>query len=133
MAKILIAGNQAVVKSALKVDDIELLKKRNPDALELKDDKKNVTFMVDLGSKSSISKCGVVFNGSEPGTGAAVLSMEIPASVTTEEGVKKWVIDEIGLTIVKLNEVEEQLVEGLAKVEGENNSIEENITFVGQE
>lgn len=134
MAKILIAGNQAVIKSSIKTSDIKLLQKRNPDALALKDEEKNVIFAVGVGDKGGISQYGIVFNGTAPdGTGCAVISEQIPANVTTEEGVKEWVLDKIGLSIVKLNQVEDQLVEGLAKVEAENASVQENITFVGGE
>lgn len=129
MASIIIAGNAAVITSAFTTAQLEKLKKYAPEALVLKDEDKKPVFMVDVATKGSIGPMGVVFNATAyDGSEKAVLSKEIPAGVTD---IERWVIDNIGNAIVKLNELEATLDGAIATVDANEAAILDSIAIVG--
>lgn len=132
MANIIIAGNTAVVTSAFTMDQLQKLKKYNPQALCLKDEEgKKVVFMVDVATKGSVSPMGIVFNASAfDGSDKAVLSMEIPAGTAN---VEQWVMDNIGTSIIKLNTLEGQLGAALDAVAADEAAVRESISIIGAE
>lgn len=131
MANIIIAGRTATITSEFQFDEIKRLKKYAPESLVLKDADKKPVFMIDVGAQSCVSAAGVVFNGEAlDGSGKAVITMEIPASVT-KDTVNTWVVDNIGTSITKLNELEATLAGALAEVDAAENAILESIAIVG--
>ena len=133
MATIIIAGRTATITSEFKYEQIQRLKKYDPAALVLKDQEKRPVFMIDLATKSSVSPAGIVFNGAAlDGSGKAVVTMEIPASVT-QESVNQWVVDNIGTSINKLNELEATLADALIAVDTTEDQILNSIVVVGVE
>ena len=129
MAKIIISGTTATVTSDFTTEQLTLLKKRSPESLILKDEKENPVFAVDLGQNASVGKCGVVFGGtSYDGSGKAVASLPIPNGVAD---IKAWVMDNIGNSIIKLNQLEEKLQGALDAVAAETEKVESAISVVG--
>lgn len=129
MANIKIAGNNAILTSSFTVEQIQLLKKRNPGALVLKDEKDKPIFAIGVGATGSVSPVGIVFDGKALGTGMACITYKLPASVVTEDDAREWIMDEIGLAIVKLNQIESGMTDAFAKVEAENEAVNATIVF----
>ena len=130
MANIIIAGNTAVITSAFTKCELEKLKKYAPAKLQLIDEEtKKPVFMVDVATKGSVSPMGIVFNASaHDGSNKACLSMEMPADVAD---VERWVFDNIGTSIVKLNQLEATLGDALAAVAAEEAAVADAISIVG--
>lgn len=120
MAKIKIAGDAAVVTSALKLSDIQTVEKYRPKALTLYggEEGKTPLFVVGTTAKGSgsINEYGAVFNGeSHDGEGFATLTVSIldrPKDVC----VKDWIADKLGGAIINLNALEEQLPAVLTEI-----------------
>ena len=114
MAKIIVAGDAAVVTSALKLEDIKTVKKYRPEGLKLmggKDGEEEL-FMIDSACPSeagSINKYGAVFNGESPdGQGFATLTVSI-LERPKDKDVKDYIADKLGGAMIKLNQLEEQI------------------------
>lgn len=131
MANITISGNTAILNSSFKTEQIKLLKKRNPGALVLKDEKDKPIFAIGVGAVGSVSPAGIVFDGTAIGSGTACMSFKLPDTVTDEASAKAWVMDEIGLAIVKLGQLEEGLATAIDKVNAENEAVNATIVFAG--
>lgn len=130
-AKIKIAGRACVVESSVGAEKIELLQKFRPAALSLFEGEgacKTEIFKVGVGKgNGSINTYGASFGAGESADKKAVITMMIPEGVTDP---KKWAEDAIGVSILKLNKVEEQYEAALAEVEAEQASVRENITVI---
>ena len=98
MAKITIAGDAAVVTSAMKLEDIKTIEKYRPKELVLKggEDGKEPIFAV----------------GTTNGAG----------------DVKDWVADRLGAAIISLNKLEEKLPAVLDEIAAEKANVLSNIT-----
>ena len=128
MATITIAGNAAVITSAIKVADITKMKKYNPAALTLKDEKEKPIFMIDMGEKASVSNAGIIFNGtSRDGNGYATATFDIG----TVEDAEAYVMDKVGFSILRLNELEDTIGNSVAAIDDKLNAVKSTITVMG--
>ena len=130
MAKIKVVGDVMVVESTQTLESIKTLEKYNPRALFLyeedEDGKKKQVFRVaSTTGKGNIGQYGASF-GSEThdGRGIATITMCLPDGI---EDAKEYVADAVGLAIVRLNKVEEQFADALAKVDADKAAVLENI------
>lgn len=129
MAKIIIAGDAAVVKSARTLDEIKLIEKYAPKALVLytedEDGKKQPVFRCAVSKAGSISNAGVAFGGAaRDGSGLATVTVKIPEWVTD---AKAWVADEFGSAVVQLNKLEATFDDVLAQIAADKAAVEANI------
>lgn len=121
MAKITVAGSACVITSAIKLEDIKLLAKYRPDALNLyeeKDGKKILDFSICATEKAGhISEFGISFNAeANDGSGCA----QITGSVPTGDGtVSERVAEAVGPAVLKLNKLEEALPIVIAELKAE--------------
>lgn len=77
-------GTNALIISDIAVKDIKLVKKYNPEALVLKDEKENALFAVDFNKKSGTSgKYGITFN--EIVNGKAAISVNCDPAISVEK------------------------------------------------
>lgn len=77
-------GTNALIISDIPVKDIKLVKKYNPEALILKDEKENALFAVDFNKVSGTSgKYGITFN--EVVNGKAAISVNCDPEVSAEQ------------------------------------------------
>lgn len=105
--KITVNGNALVLTSETKMEDIELLKKVNPDALKLKDKDGNEIFAIGAGTNGGISKNGVVFDGATRDDDAfATVTVTVPANVGN---VADWVAEKVMPVWASLEKVAEQV------------------------
>lgn len=130
MAKIKIAGDAMVIESAQTLENIKTLEKYRPKALTLlEEDGKTVMFKVGTTTgKGNINTYGASFgSASKNGEGKAVITLEIPASVTD---AKAYAEETVGSAIINLNKVEAQFQAALADVEREKVAVRENIVVL---
>lgn len=129
MSKITVLGDALVVKSELKLEEIETLKKYRPAALKLMggEDGKDEIFAIDTASgKGSICKFGATFNRAAE-DGCALLTVQIDPG---EKDVKEFVADKIGEAIIKLNELEAQIPAVLNEVLTQKAQLIDSISIV---
>lgn len=129
MAKILIAGSALVIKSGYSLDEIKTLEKYRPKALTIfEEDGKTKTELFKVGTTKgdgSIGTFGASFGRSSADDDKkATITIDIPADVTD---AKKYAEDTVGVAIVYLNKVEDQIPDALASVEEERAKVRENI------
>ncbi len=130
MANIKIVGDVAVIESAFTLDELKTLQKYAPKSLSLfeadEDGKKAEAFRVGVtAGKGSIGQFGASFaSASHDERKVATITMAIPTDV---EDAKEYVAEAVGLAIVKLNKIEEQIPEALAQVEADKAAVMANI------
>lgn len=129
MAKITIAGDAAVVTSAMKLEDIKTIEKYRPKELVLKggEDGKEPIFAVGTtNGAGNINAFGASF-------GAETRDDEKLACITlfldgVAGDVKDWVADRLGAAIINLNKLEEKLPAVLDEIAAEKANVLSNIT-----
>ena len=131
MAKITIAGDAVVVTSSKKLEDIKTLEKYRPNALQLfetnENGKREPVFAVGTtNGKGSITEYGASFGSTAPdGSGLATITMPVPGGASD---VKQAVADMVGVAIISLNKVEQQVDAALASVQADKTAVMETIT-----
>lgn len=131
MAKIIIAGNSCTVESAFTTEQLMKLKKYAPNALILKDADKKPIFMIDLGGSGSISSAGIVFDGTtHDGNDLACFTKPMPSDICD---VNSWVMDNIGMSIIHLNKLEEGMTQAINGVDAYVDAVRTAISVVGNE
>lgn len=135
MAKIVIAGDAAVVTSELKLEDIRKVAEYRPDALVLRggEDGKEPIFKIGVtDGTGKINKYGAEF-GSETHDDAKLATITLDFRVILGDfggDVREAVAEAIGTSILNLNKLEETLPAVLAEIEDEKATILSNITIV---
>ena len=131
MAKILIAGDVIVLTSSKKLEDIKTLEKYDPKALSLyeTDPITNVKAEVfKVGStcgSGNINKYGASFaSESRDGSGLATITLPIPKDI---KDAVAYASDEVGFSLMKLNEVEDGIDAALEAVAAKKAAILGNI------
>ena len=128
-----INGNTLTVTSAVKAEDLEKLKKSNPDALclyEEKDSKKIPSFVIAQNTNGSpnFSDFGVVFNGKTYDGGYATMTVGLPVFETADEA-KNYVAEKYGAGLKKLRELEQAIPGALATMAADRAAVLELIQF----
>ena len=128
--KITIMANTYALTSTIKVGDIELLKKRNPGALKIKDEDGNDVFAISYAEdKGCVSNYGVTFGAKARGnSGAAMLIGTIPSSAKTNEEAKAYVEEVLHVAGVYLSLLEESVPAAAAKVTADKAALMDVIT-----
>ena len=129
MANIIIAGDAAVVKSTMKLEDIKTIEKYRPKELILKggEDGKEPIFAIGTTSGTGcINAVGASF-GSETRDDDKLACITLIISGATGD-VKDWVADRLGAAIINLNKLEQKLPAVLAEIAAEKAEVVSNIT-----
>ena len=129
MANIIIAGDAAVVKSTMKLEDIKTIEKYRPKELILKggEDGKEPIFAIGTTSGTgNINSVGASF-GSETRDDDKLACITLIISGATGD-VKDWVADRLGAAIINLNKLEQKLPAVLAEIAAEKAEVVSNIT-----
>lgn len=127
MAKVTIAGDAVVITSALKLEDIRLVKKYRPEALILKDEDDEPIFGIGItNGPGCINNVGVSF-GRETRNDEklAVVTMAIAEEV---DDIEEYVVDAIGRAIINLNKLEAKLPEVIEAIAAEKAEILDSVT-----
>ena len=115
MANIIITGSAIVLKSDLTLDTIKKLKKYDPSALKIQDEKERLLFKVDVAADGNGSVCekaiffAPVTHDAEK---KATVTMSIPDSVTN---AAEYAADLLGSSFTALEGLEDTM--GAAAVE----------------
>lgn len=125
--KITINGDAFVVTSSIKLSDIEVLKKTNPEALRLVDEEGNDVFSVDYNAgRPSISQFGITFGGvSRDNAKQLTYTGTIPAGVAD---AKEFVADIISPVVAYLSELEETIPDDAKSATDTRNKLLASIT-----
>ncbi len=122
MAKITIVGDAVVVTSTLKLEDLKLVGKYQPDALVLKggENGKEPIFAVKAGTNPELGKFGAVFTGAtRDDNGFATITLKAPEG----EGLKEKVADLYGCALVNIGKLEEALPTVVDEINAQKESI----------
>lgn len=131
MAKINVIGNAIVVTSGISLDNIKLIEKYRPQNLTLfegEGNEKQAVFKVSTGSSGSISKFGVVFDSATRDTDKLAIVTIVDGNIPVEK-IDQYLIDKIGTSIIKLNQLEAGLPAIIEEIKAEQEAILSNITI----
>lgn len=131
MAKARIMTNVFSVIANFSLDDLEKVRKRKPKALKITEmvteDGETYAeerFCVMKGTVGDISPYGIVFGDETVSDKKAVVTEFIPNGT---EDVRKYVADKIGMAVIHLNKVEEQVENALAEIKAEDELVDSSI------
>lgn len=128
MAKVTIAGKAIVITSALKLEELETVKKYQPKALVLLggEDGKEPIFAVGVvrGSAGKIGNVGVEFGEETQTEKLATMTLMAPADV---KDMKEYVADKYGAALMNLAKLETNLPAVIGAIAAEKQSIMDNI------
>lgn len=113
-------ANTVALISDYSLKELTSVKKLRPEALTLKDKNGDVTFMVTVGDKASISEYGICFADETMGENPKACLTKTASGV---KDVEEFVIDNFGLAIVKLKAIETQIVEAQASIAADRAAI----------
>lgn len=127
MAKITVAGNVFVVTSDFTLEDLKRVERFRPDALTLKDEEGDPTFIVKAGCSGGIMSGAVIFaESTRDGRKAACVTCKLP-EIPENKDVRDVLADEIGGIITNLSKIEEALPAVLDEINAEHAAIAEAI------
>lgn len=127
--KICITGDAYTLTSDISVNDITLLKRYNPEALQIKDENGNVKFAVDYAEgKPQTAPFCIVFGGfTRDEEKKATATGALPAGMNTNEQAKEYVAEIFGKIIANLKAMETTIPAEAAKISGERKALIESI------
>lgn len=132
MAKILIAGDAAVIMSSIRLEVWRNIKKYRPSALVLMggEDSNEPIFAVDVADEGTgvLSKYGACFCSSSHDDGQFA-TITIPLS-GVEGDIKEYVADNYGLALINLTKLEETLPEVVQSIARDKVQVLDAITIV---
>ena len=128
-AKATIVGSACVITSAMTADQIKRYKKFHPEALIMYDEDDEPVFGIGYNDNTpgSLDNNGAVFGPSCDAEGHAQITVLMDP---TTEDVEQKVYEELGRALLNLNDLEDQLIEGIAKLDEEETAIRAKITRV---
>lgn len=130
MAKIVIAGEAAVITSSMKLEDLRTIRKYRPDALVLKggDDGTEPIFAISVATSGGgdINQYGATF-ATESHDGAKLATITL-VGLPGGENIREAVAECVGSAIISLNKIEETLPGVLAEIAAEKQAVLSNIT-----
>lgn len=130
-AVIKIAGAAVVVESAHSLEDLKKVEKYRPDALHLYEgeglNRRDVYCICSTKGNGTINSVGAEFGEVTTEGGKATITIPLPEGT---KDPKKWVEDNIGVAILKLNKIEAQYAPALAEVDEEQAAVRAAITVM---
>lgn len=128
--QIKIMANTYALTSAIKVGDIEMLKKRNPAALKIRDKDGNDLFAVSYAEgKDNVSAFGITFGAkARDNSDQAVLVGTIPTTAKTNEEAKAYVEEVLHAASVYLQQLEESIPVAARKIADEKTALMNSIS-----
>ena len=128
--KLTITGDAYALTSAIKVSDIALLKKYNPDALTIKDKDGQTVFGVSYSEgKPNVASFGVTFGGkTRDENGYATITGTIPTGFASAEAAKDFVADTFGGVVAYLEQLEKSVPEAAKAVADKRKKLVDGIT-----
>lgn len=124
-----IVGSTCVIKSELTPEQIDRVKKLEPDLLVLKDDNGEPIFAVDIDHEGpgSINSVGACFGNAASSDGKATITILIDPQV---EDTEEFVFDHIGHELNMLDYAERSILSNLPAIEDRKNRVMQMITKI---
>lgn len=115
--------------SNITAEDIELLKKVNPEALKIKDEKGNEKFAIGYTEgKPSISDFGVSFGGqTRDESHKLTISGVLPTTAKNADEAKDWLAEKFGRVLSYLRDFEASVPAEAARIRSEKKAIVDSI------
>lgn len=127
--KLVVMTGAYSLTSELKVEDIALLKKYNPDALTIKDEEDNVKFAVGYSEgKPSIASFGVTFGSKSFTDGKATITETLPSTLDNADKAKEYIAEKFGAVIAYLKKLEESVPAAAAAIKEQKKALIDSIT-----
>lgn len=128
--KLTITADAYALTSDVKVNDIELLRKHNPDALKIMDEDGNTKFALGYSEgKPNVASFGVTFGGkTRDENGYATITGTIPSDLKTVDAAKEYLADKFGAVYTYLKQLEESIPAAAAKVTSDRKAFTDGIT-----
>lgn len=126
MAKIQVAGNAVVFSSSMKLKDLEMIAKYDPQALMLKNDDEEIVFMCNVlpGVVGDVANEYVVFGmESMDDSKVATVTKMLGGTFETQEKLKELLADKMGAALNAMNKLEEALPAALEKVKADREAV----------
>ena len=123
MSKIIVAGDAVVIKSTLKLEDIQLVQKARPKALTIFDEEDGKKILdsafgiCTTTGRGSVTDSGICFNSASQDQGLAQVTVPVPAG---EGELKERVAAAYGVAVMKLGKLESKLPEVISSIKADN-------------
>lgn len=130
MAKIVVAGDAAVITSAMRLEDLRTIEKYRPKELVLKggeDGKEPIFGIGTTQGVGNINAVGASFGAETRDDEKLACITMIIDGVTGD--VKDWIADRLGAAIINLNKLEAKLPAVLEEIAAEKSAVMGNITI----
>lgn len=130
MAKIVVAGDAAVITSAMRLEDLRTIEKYRPKELVLKggeDGKEPIFGIGTTHGVGNINAVGASFGAETRDDEKLACITMIIDGVTGD--VKDWIADRLGAAIINLNKLEAKLPAVLEEIAAEKSAVMGNITI----
>lgn len=130
MAKIVVAGDTAVITSAMRLEDLRTIEKYRPKELVLKggeDGKEPIFGIGTTQGVGNINAVGASFGAETRDDEKLACITMIIDGVTGD--VKDWIADRLGAAIINLNKLEAKLPAVLEEIAAEKSAVMGNITI----
>ena len=123
-ACIKVLAGTAAVEVGYTPDEIKEICRYRPDAMRLRDENGDPVFTVaKVSGKGSINGIGAEFGADKTASGKAAIKVEIPA----EQDAKTWIEENIGVSILNLQKVEDQWQNALEQIAAEKAAVLDTI------
>lgn len=122
MSKIIVAGDAVVIKSTLKLEDIQLVQKARSKALTIFDEEDGKKILdsafgiCTTAGRGSVTDSGICFNSASQ-EGLAQVTVPVPAG---EGELKERVAAAYGVAVMKLGKLESKLPEIISSIKADN-------------
>lgn len=131
MARMIVTGDALVIKSNITFADMEKLTKLRPSAMVLCEQEEDGTraevFRVKVGGSEMFNQYGITFtSAARDGTGCAITTVRLPEGVTDP---KEYLVENFSTALMRLNCLEDQMLNSLAEVADAQNAVREFITI----
>jgi hypothetical protein len=124
--KITIAGNAGIVKTTITSADFEAVKKGNPSALKITEEKTELFYIGYSQNGGAINSFGIIFNGTSE-DGSLSVTIGIPADITDK---KEFLVQKLLPVKDYLEKLEETVPEIAAKLRREKAALIAKITVL---
>ena len=122
MGKVIIAGCACIYFSSLTPEEVDRYKTYAPDALTLYDEDNEVIFTLDIdNSPGNITLEKAVLSRSKSTDGKATITILIDPEKEDKPGLIR---EKIGLALLLLEDLEEQLLENIGKLKGRQDKMD---------
>ena len=128
-ASAVIQGSACVITSNMTAEQIKRYAKFHPEALTMYDEDDEPVYAIAYDEKGpgSIDNNGAIFGAATDANGHATITVLLDP---TTEDVETKVFEELGRALLNLNDLEDQLLEGISKLDEEEAEIRAKISRV---